>query len=218
MRDATHGAWCGAVTWPTKCPHCGAAVYFFKCNCGSKVFFDSLGGSWPSHDCDLSWGRSLERRRDESGGVIVEVSPGVTAYRSGSISPGVVTTARRRVSKPGPIVRVRPEDVVSTKVVVMGIVRELQTTLDVMPSLKLPASAVTAALLGPLGKGRWGKVTIHASEDDDKLLSYTAWARREALTRVKHSTGITVAVTLQAQAVPGKERVWVCKHYEVMMG
>ena len=87
-----------------------------------------------------------------------------------------------------------------------------------MQSLNLPASSFTAAFLGPLGKGQWGKVTIHVPGHDDVLRSYTAWAQREALTRVKHSRGITVAATLQVQTVPGKEPVWVCKHYEVMMG
>ena len=100
----------------------------------------------------------------------------------------------------------------------MGIVRELRTTVDVMQSLKLPPSSFTAALLGPLGKGQWGKVTIHVPGDDDVLRSYTAWARRAALTLVKHSAGITVAATLQIQSVPGNGAVWVCKHYEVLMG
>ena len=157
MRNATHGPWCGAVTWKTQCPrlNCRADVYFFKCNCGSRVFFDSLGDPWPIHDCDLSWGRGLERERDESGGVTVQIAPGVTAYRSGSISPDVVTRTKRRDSKPDPIVSVRPDDAGPTNV--MGIVRELRRTVDVMQSLNLPASSFTAAFLGPLGKGQWGQ-------------------------------------------------------------
>ena len=218
MQNATHGPWCGAVTWPTKCPHpdCRADVYFFKCNCGCKVFFDSLGTPWPIHDCDSSWGRSLKRQRDESGGVTVQIAPGVTAYRSGSISPAVVTRTKQRGSKPDPIVSVRPDDSGPTKI--MGIVRELRTTVDVIQALKLPASSFTSAFLGPLGKGQWGRVTIHVPGHDDVLHSYTVWARREALTRVRHSRGITVAASLQVQTVPGRERVWVCKHYEVLMG
>ena len=218
MLNATHGPWCGAVTWKTKCPRpgCRADVYFFRCNCGSKVFFDSLGAPWPIHDCDLSWGQGLDRQRNESGGATVQIAPGVTAYRSGSISPDVVTRTKRRDSTPDPIVSVRPDCAGSTKI--MGIVRELRTTVDVMQSLKLPPSSFTAALLGPLGKGQWGKVTIHVPGHDDVLRSYTAWARRAALTLVKHSAGITVAATLQIQSVPGNGAVWVCKHYEVLMG
>ena len=100
MLNATHGPWCGAVTWKTKCPRpgCRADVYFFRCNCGSKVFFDSLGAPWPIHDCDLSWGQGLDRQRNESGGATVQIAPGVTAYRSGSISPDVVTRTKRRDS------------------------------------------------------------------------------------------------------------------------
>lgn len=216
MQSGTHGTWCGAVTWKTNCPSCGAEVYFFKCNCGSKVFFDGLGVPWPIHDCEFSWGRGLERQRDRSGGTTVQIAPGITAYRPGSISPDVVARTRRRDSTPDPIVAVDPDDAGPTNVI--GIVRELRHTVNVTQSLKLPASSLTAAFIGPLGKGQWGKVTIHAPAHDDVLRSYTAWVRREALTRVKHSRGVTVAATLQVQTVPGVKPVWVCKHYEVMMG
>lgn len=46
-----HGWWCNAHTYPTHCKYCGAPVFFFTCDCGSKVFFDALGPPWPEHRC-----------------------------------------------------------------------------------------------------------------------------------------------------------------------
>lgn len=39
-------------TYPTKCPGCGADVYYYQSKSGGKVFFDELGFPWPKHDCD----------------------------------------------------------------------------------------------------------------------------------------------------------------------
>ena len=32
---ASHGGWCGAVTWPTNARNCQEHFFFFGCNCGS---------------------------------------------------------------------------------------------------------------------------------------------------------------------------------------
>ena len=48
---AVHGIICNTKTFPTKCHTCGASVFFFSCDCGSRVFFDELGEPWPVHDC-----------------------------------------------------------------------------------------------------------------------------------------------------------------------
>src|SRR5260370_36033739 len=35
---------------PTRCPNCGASVFFVRHN-GGSVWFDSLGKPWPKHAC-----------------------------------------------------------------------------------------------------------------------------------------------------------------------
>lgn len=34
-----------------ECPICGAPVFFYSNESGSKVFFDELGPPWPKHPC-----------------------------------------------------------------------------------------------------------------------------------------------------------------------
>lgn len=48
---AAHGPWCNARTYRMKCKYCGKTIYYFSCDCGCSVFFDSLGDPWPIHDC-----------------------------------------------------------------------------------------------------------------------------------------------------------------------
>src|SRR5919106_3552269 len=34
-----------------RCPECGAQVYYYENEFGSKVYFNDLGGNWPKHPC-----------------------------------------------------------------------------------------------------------------------------------------------------------------------
>jgi hypothetical protein len=34
-----------------RCPECGASVFFYQNDYGSRVFFDELGFDWPKHPC-----------------------------------------------------------------------------------------------------------------------------------------------------------------------
>jgi len=49
-----------SITRNAQCPVCGAPVFFYKNNEGSRVFFDSLGPPWPKHPCtDSHLGKRL---------------------------------------------------------------------------------------------------------------------------------------------------------------
>ena len=39
-------------TKPTICKYCGAEVFFYQNENGSKVFFEHLGIPWTKHECD----------------------------------------------------------------------------------------------------------------------------------------------------------------------
>ena len=218
--SATHGWWCNSVTWPTRCPQCGGSVFFFQCDCESKVFFDELGPPWPIHDCDSSWARSRPRTRDSSGAIIVEISPGITVRRvpdNFSIASDTVSRARRRIQQRDPIVAINPNPD-SGLVTVVGILREEKIEVNVVPSLSLPSnSSMVSAFLGPLAEGRWGKITIHRqSSNEDVIQSYTAWVPSEILADDRNARGITVMATLSAFSVPQVGIFWICEDYEVL--
>lgn len=48
---ANHNATSRYIEPNARCPLCGANVFFFQNDNGSKVFFDELGPPWPKHPC-----------------------------------------------------------------------------------------------------------------------------------------------------------------------
>ncbi len=207
-----HGPWCSSTTWKTRCLGCGEPVFFFQCNCGSRVLFDELGRPWPIHDCETSWTRRLVRRRDATGGISVEISEGVTAYRppDGAIDESVAQAARRRQNKPDPIVRMEPKD--DTDVQIVGVLREKRIDVDVYRSLGLPQTSMSAGFLGVLATDNWSRVTLHCQSHENQILSYTAWAPTEMLA-FEIRTGMTLQATLTQQAVPAGSE-WICDSLE----
>ena len=98
---------------------------------------------------------------------------------------------------------------------VIGVLRERRTRVDPNVALDLPASSIAAGFLGPLGQGRWGKMTIHVPQND-VLHSYTAWIDREWLQDAGSKTGVTVEVTLEKHEVPTRAREWICTEYQIL--
>jgi len=47
-----------------KCPVCGAPVFFYQNEFGSRVFFDELGPPWPKHPCTDNAEHSIGRGRN----------------------------------------------------------------------------------------------------------------------------------------------------------
>lgn len=234
-----HGAWCNAVTWPTTCLRCEGRVFFYKCDCGCKVFFDELGPPWPRHDCEPSWernpergrgeerrrkslgesdtvwARNLERRRGPGGAVTVKLRPGIFVQRppTGEISSEVVATARRRASQPDPIRRAVPGQQADKEVV--GVLRDLERRVDVYRKLEVEQTDGAAAALRDrrkgidLGRGVWGRVTLH-EQAADVLNSYTFWVPSDLLQRMENARGVTVAAKLRAFRLLDGRRTWVC--------
>lgn len=51
-QKGTFGALAGIVTVPnSRCPVCGATVFYYESPYGGRVFFDALGPPWPKHPC-----------------------------------------------------------------------------------------------------------------------------------------------------------------------
>jgi len=216
MPVPTHGPWCHTRTWPTSCPTCGASVFFFSCSCGSKVFFDDLGTPWPIHLCDTSWTRSLKRTTSPDGKTVVELFPGTTVTRlpeDFAVDESVIAFAVSLKEWSAPIVAIQPSGEVEP---VFGVLRELIPRRDAMKVYRLPDTAVSRAILGPLASGEWGQITIHSPQSDGVVLaSYTAWIPSAWLADSRVIKGLTIGALLQPLAILGRDSVWVCLEFEI---
>ena len=214
-----HGKHCGAVTWPTACPSCKEKVFFFKCDCGSGVFFDKLGSPWPRHDCDETWARNLNRRRDSDGGIVVELSEGVSVRRvpdSFVVEEAVISRTTKAKKQDEPIIAISPEDS-KDSIDIIGFVRDKHAKKDVFRALNIARDSLGSGMIGSLSKGDWGKITIHAPSSTERVYhSYTFWMPTEKIENSRNTKGVTVRVKLNRLNVLNGPSVWVCEHYDIL--
>ena len=221
---AIHGYWCGATTRPGGCPSCGSPIFYFSCECGSKVFFDDLGGEWPKHRCGSDesdvpdWIRRLERTADPDGRIVVDLGDDISVQRPGnSVNPASVP--RPRAPRPKaldmPIVRVDPSG--SAAIEVIGTLREISREASLLKSLELGDNDIARGMLseqlGPKWRHQLSKITIHSMPDDEgQRKSYTAWVPWSQLSDPRIRKGITVSVLLASVDVLQMGREWLCSH------
>jgi len=220
MSGAVHGLWCGARAWPTNCPTCGHPVFFFMCDCGSKVFFDELGEPWPRHDCDTSWTRGIRRTTDSTGRVTAHLSSGVSVTRPPdefSVDESVIVRARpvggRR--RPEPIIAVEPDrDAVQE---ITGVLRELTRNAKPLKAFGLDESTIGYGLLGIIGAQPVGRITVHTPDaNSPQLLSYTAWVPTALIDEPRIERAVTVSLVVQSVPIVGKGHAWYCPEFAMI--
>ncbi len=115
----THGINCRTKTFPLNCQFCSSRIFFFQCECGSRVLFDMLGDPWPMHDCRNSSPPSaprppgkvaLQTLKDVSFTVEEPNSGLLLGLRRGTerIPPGIIHRSVDSVSKPRETVSMDP--------------------------------------------------------------------------------------------------------------
>ena len=221
---AVHGYWCGATTRPGRCPSCSSPIFYFSCECSSKVFFDELSGEWPKHRCGSdesgipSWVRDLERVVDPDGRSVVDLGNNISVQRPGR-SANPVSVPRPRAPRPKaldmPIVRVDPSGSVAIEVI--GTLREISAEASLLKSLELGdndiAREMLAEQLGPEWRHQLSRITIHSTPDDEgQRKSYTAWVTRSQLSNSRMRRGSTVSALLASVDVLQMGREWLCAH------
>lgn len=214
---ATHGIFCSTRTFPTRCPSCNDNVFYFSCSCGSRVFFDSLGGAWPIHDCDTSWTRSLRRTTGRDGARHVELGPGVTLTRPGTGFDACLRTpppAHRREAV-DPFLRITPKSN-ADEFRLEGVLRELDRDASPFRALGIDPCSVGVALMGVLGQIPMAQITVHGFPDEDGIAeSFTGWVAKSLASDPRIRCGIMVEAHFEAVQV-GNRWCWFCDDFQVV--
>lgn len=214
---ATHGPWCNSRTYPTRCKYCGEPVFFFTCDCGSKVFFDELGWPWPEHRCIQYLAAQYGKEFVERAMSVQMMLPGrsATDHRIASSYAEVVRQCHEAPKPPRPrIVRCDPSE--SQMICDTGIVREIISQVDVFKKMDVPDDSVIGVqILGPLTRDKFGQLTIHtgdlAHEDAE---SYTCFVNQGLLRSAGIIRGDVVSFELRTLSIPGRRIVWLCERLE----
>jgi hypothetical protein len=231
---ASHGYWCKTRVWRTRCLRCQRGVFFFSCNCGSKVFFDRLGVPWPEHDCDgtdaiLSGAGPRTTTRNPDGSIEVHFEdsdirfvrppdPFEAEYIEAVMDP-FSNGGTRHAPGPDPIRRVPATG--GRFVGEVGRLREIDKKADIFAELGMPDTAIARQLLGPLGGEPLARVVVHAGDLGDasqQLRSYRFFVPRRVLRDHGARRGQVVAIELDGVVVKSKGARWFCSDFEVIGG
>jgi hypothetical protein len=212
MAVPTHEPTCTTKTWPTTCNYCGAAVFYFSCNCGSRVLFDALGDPWPQH-FDGCIGYQIKVLRDAEALSLDDVERLVeqNAERRGVEVPAKARALLRSLSfretgaatiltlLPGG----EPRDFVA-------VIREVNS-VNVFKRLKFENNAVGRALLGELADEEYVEVFLRGDVNQRTGFwpQIDAFVPRRMLERARVGRGVRVVVRLVPHCPKGDVRVWI---------
>ena len=219
---AAHGAWCNARTFPSTCQHCKAQVFYFSCDCGSRVFFEELGVPWTRHECLEYKIATFGKANVEEALALSMALPGYSK-KGNEIEREYAEKVRKQreadKKKVRETVRMTAPPYASTQSDI-GRVSELIPTVDVFKRAGLPSETQIAhALLHQLTKEPMGQITLLIDDisDNDKE-SYTCFIASNLLRKSGVIQSDIAEFTLRSLNVPILGDIWICEKLSSPLG
>ena len=230
MYAAVHGTWCHTKTFPTTCKICGVDVFYFQCDCDSRVFFDELGPPWPIHDCLDNSEPSAPRPSSDAyfkstQGVTLTVQgkddgllSGMTRF-NGSIDSDIIHRVKESQSSTRNTSAIPPysggKSETHTGVVTHTSEISLESKFGIAPD-----SVGARAISRKLGGLRVTQITIQVDEiaaDAEDYLSYTFWCKPGLVpkTLARHSVISATIAPTDIMGIPDTR--WVAGSLEVLL-
>ena len=223
-----HGCHCHTHTFPLNCRYCRQRIFFFSCDCGSRVLFDELGPPWPIHDCRTQSGNTAPYSPSTTA-----VPIGVDVLRSGQNASGLLPGWRRgsdsidsnltkRVSESQSLARdtMRIDPIGRATAEIVGVVRE-RSGPDLARRHGLERNSIGFnELANIIDDADPVQLTVQVDElpgDPDAIdyYSYTFLLPRKLVGR-----DITPGTVIQARLVPVETliriRLWVARKIEIL--
>ena len=226
MLEAAHGWWCNTRTFPTVCKYCNGDVFYFSCDCGSKIFFDSLGRPWPIHRCaEYKPSPTLSRLgpEDLSGSLLSYLTDSTAEQLSQFIDQNIerdyveeIQTAqaneKRSPTKTSWIVRQDPYH--NCKTAERGVVTELIWDANILKKANIHEGSLGVLMLGKYARVELAQITIYThalAEDKSKNHSFTFFVEASVVRQLRLIKGCVVDAQLRGIAVSSRHPVWVCE-------
>jgi len=204
-------------TIKTRCRYCGAEVYFYTNEHGSKVFFDELGPPWPIHSCP-EYEAHLAATQTHTGPVGRFVPVGDELLHESEYAARILAGAAKRKHWRPPIIAVQPQEgQEGSRVKDFGVLRELILDVNLHKKLGIEKeTAVTRKIFGRFLEVDWAQVSIHVDDlAEDEIESYTMLIEKERLVRLNPKKGCIVSFAAEAVSVPFRNPLWVCKEINI---
>lgn len=206
-------------------------MFYHQCDCGSKVFFNSLGSPWPVHNCQslagasptkprpsgkTAWTKTLEGVSFSTQAPDHGLLPGMTVF-DGSIADEVVRRVKSMDSVTRETMPINPFD--GLKESILGVVSDIhQLSLDKRFGIE-PSTLGAKLIEEKLGSMDITQLTVLVDEidvDPDAIdrMSYTVWCSggaSEALDK-----GSVVSAAVEVENILGIGHRWVARSLEVL--
>lgn len=165
MPIPTHDSSCVTKAIPINCPDCKAAVFFFKCNCGSRVIFDELGYPWQIHNCrqrvireQLQLLVGFERMTDEEIFNKIDKNEKLSGQKISDEIYEIIENVLGKRKYTFNTKEVLPDDSISD---VSGRIMEFNREVNLLKKFGYDTSSeIALKLLGELGKGHFGEIKL----------------------------------------------------------
>ena len=229
MTSAIHGVWCNTRTFPTMCRYCQQSVYYFHCDCDSRVFFDDLGPPWPIHNC-LSAPQSSRPFVPHPPGKIAQTGTMIRVTVSSQspnygLMPGMIRAedvaiprVKSAVRHPRETMRIDP--IGTERETLVGRVVEVHA-VDLARRLQVERGSIGAGLIdNRFPDLKAIQITILVDEmdidpDAEDLLSYTFWTAATPVSESIARHDIAHVEILPVKILGGENR-WVAESIEIV--
>jgi hypothetical protein len=201
--------------FPTRCPDCSAAVFYFDCSCGSKVFFDFPGDPWPVHS-EKCFPYLVRKLRDVEGLPYSAIWDRIEE-RSESLSRPIpkdlwksLRALQNRELGGQTILEIHP---FNGELVVEATIVDANLKVNILRRYKLPDNQISRGLFAELLKEPLVELVVHGNRDREtgfvSKFSFLFPLRRYQSTGLR--TGIRVGCILSALNLPNGKSVWIGK-------
>ena len=229
-----HGLHCKTNTFPLNCRYCGERIFFFSCDCGSRVLFDVLGDGWPLHDCQTqpaaggqsggtpyagpsSWGATIGINISGGRQGAYDLLPSLRGGRD-SIVPAITKRVRESRNLVRETMRIDPLG--SSAEEITEVVRE-RSQPDLARRFNIGRDSMGfEQLTRAIGDADPVQITVHVDElaDDESAIDYLSYTFLAP--RIRAGQGIVQNAVIYARLVPleslGLERLWLAKEIELL--
>ena len=227
MAGATHGWWCNSRTFPTTCKHCGEKVFYFSCDCGSKLFFDKLGYPWPQHRCGgFVQARTVSRlgATDLSGSMLsylgIEDAKRISQLIDDSIEREYAVALQKAQSAKGEVKQqsswtLRQDAYDGCETSETGRIVAVHHDADILKKAGIQAGAIGASRLGKFVEMPLVQMTIHTGalgEDPEDNCSFTFFVDALTVSRHRIARGSIAHVKLRGIVINSKYPIWICEN------
>lgn len=221
MAVPTHGLGCKTLLWATNCPDCAERVFFFACNCGSKVFFDTRGGSWPKHEdrCIPYLLRGMRRAGHSYASIRSKIQEMATRTAQ-SVPAHVLKTLREEEYEETDrevVVAVLPQD---QEQILEGRILSSALQVNFLRRFGYEDNTFGRAFLGPLLSEPYVELRVRGDADPISgiCVELECFAKKATWDQLHLHDGSLVAVVVVPKKLRNERSIWVARRIERVGG